>query len=82
MACGLPIVAADAHGIADLLAGGETAGGIIVPRSDAPALARALGELLDDPERARTLGARARARVEDCCALDQVGRRLRRFILS
>ena len=82
MACGLPIVAADAHGIPDLLAGGETAGGIIVPRGDAPALAHALGELLDDPERARALGALARARVEDCCALDQVGERLRRFILS
>ena len=82
MACGLPLVAADAHGIPDLLASGERSGGIMVPRSDGPAFARALGALLDDPDRARALGARARARVEECCALDQVGHRLRRFILS
>lgn len=31
MACGLPVVAADASGVTDLLHGGEAAGGLIVP---------------------------------------------------
>ena len=77
MACGLPLVAADAQGIGDLLARGLDDGGIVVPRGDAAALADALGRVLDDPELARLLGARARARVTACCSYEVVGRRLR-----
>jgi glycosyltransferase involved in cell wall biosynthesis len=60
MARGLPCVATDAGGNREAL--GEGAGRLYPP-GDAPALARVLGELLDDVEAARALGARARERV-------------------
>ncbi len=53
MACGLPVVAASAPGVSDILADGEASGGIIVPTGDVPALARAVGKLLDDVALAR-----------------------------
>jgi rhamnosyl/mannosyltransferase len=42
---------------------GET--GLTVPTEDPAALAAALNELIDDPERRKTLGAAGRARVEE-----------------
>jgi glycosyltransferase involved in cell wall biosynthesis len=80
MACGLPVVAADAPGVADLLEGGERSGGIVVPRADAAALAAALGRLLDDQPRSRRLGERARRHVEQRFALERVGAELRAFL--
>ena len=81
MACGLPVVAADTSGVADLVPDGEASGGVVVPREDATALASALGRLLDDPARAGELGTRARRRVEKEFSLEVVGRRLRDFVL-
>jgi starch synthase len=80
MASGLPVVAADAHGVGDLLEGGEDAGGIVVPRGDAAAFAAALARMLDDVALCRALGARARARVEGVFSLEVVGARLREFL--
>jgi glycosyltransferase involved in cell wall biosynthesis len=82
MACGLPVVAADTSGVADLLPDGEASGGVVVPREDPTALASALGRLLDDPLRARELGTRARRRVEKEFSLDVVGRRLSDFVAA
>ena len=81
MACGLPVVAADAQGIADILDGGEAGGGVIVPRDDPRALASELAGLLDDGERRRRLGGRARLRAEAAFSLDAVGGQLRRVLL-
>jgi glycosyltransferase involved in cell wall biosynthesis len=80
MACGLPIVAADASGVPDLLGRGEDGGGLIVPRENPAALASALLRVLDDPELARELGARARRRAEREFSLEVVGRQLRAFM--
>lgn len=80
MACGLPVVAADAQGLPDILAGGEADGGILVPRGDAAALAVALGRLLDDEPLARELGRRARRRAEACFSYEAVGPQLRAFL--
>lgn len=80
MACGLPVVAADANGVADILEGGETSGGIVVPREDAEALAGSLGSLLDDEAESRTWGRRARRRVESKFSLEEVGEQLRTFL--
>jgi glycosyltransferase involved in cell wall biosynthesis len=80
MACGLPVVATDVSGVRDLLGDDGSGGGIIVPPEDAEALVAALRRLLDDPDAARELGRRARRRVEDECALEVVGPRLRRFL--
>jgi glycosyltransferase involved in cell wall biosynthesis len=57
MACALPVVSTPVGSIEELVADGRT--GILVPPSDAQALARALGALLDDPARARALGSAA-----------------------
>ena len=64
MACGLPLVAARASGVADILEDGEASGGIVVPVADAPAFAAALRRLVTDSALRQLLGRRARRRVE------------------
>ena len=59
IAAGVPIVATDAGGTADALAGG--AHGLVVPPADARALAAAIGDVLDDQQAAAARAARARA---------------------
>ncbi len=80
MACGLPIVAADAPGVADILGKDEDAVGTIVPTGDAEAFAHALGSLLDDESRRAKLGSRARKRAEERFSHESVGRELRAFL--
>lgn len=77
MACGLPVVAADAPGVADIL--GDRAGAV-VPIGDAEAFARALGSLLDDESLRIDLGTRARRRIEERFSHESVGRELRDFL--
>jgi glycosyltransferase involved in cell wall biosynthesis len=62
-ALGRPIVATGVPGIAELFTDGVEA--LLVPRGDVRALADAVCALLDDSERALSLGAAARARVID-----------------
>jgi len=81
MACGLPVVAADAQGVADILKEGERSGGLVVPRGNAVALAAATGRVLDDEAWGRELGQRARRRVEERFSLQSVGEQLRAFLL-
>ena len=73
MACGRAVVACDAPGVADLLAGGERAGGVVVPRGKPGALATALGRLLDDRALAARLGEAARRRTEERYSSDAIG---------
>jgi len=58
MAAGAPVVASDLDAFARVLADG--AGGVLVPRGDADALAAALGGLLADPARRAELAAAGR----------------------
>ncbi|HUQ86361.1 MAG TPA: glycosyltransferase family 4 protein [Vicinamibacterales bacterium] len=58
LAMGKPIVATDADGLLDVLTDRKDA--LIVPKADANALARAVGEVLDDPAIAAGLMAEAR----------------------
>jgi starch synthase len=74
MACGLPLIAAEASGVPEILQGGEAAGGLLVPRGDVSAFAMALKEVFDRPAWRRELGARARRRIEDVCSIETVGR--------
>jgi glycosyltransferase involved in cell wall biosynthesis len=73
MACGRAVVACDAPGVADLLRGGEKAGGIVVARKDAHALAGAMGKLLDDRALAWRLGEAARRRIEERYSPEAIG---------
>jgi starch synthase len=82
MACGLPLVAADAGGISEALPEGEGSGGLVVAREDPAALHRALARLLADPELAQVLGSRARRRAIDVFSYEAVGRRLAGFLIA
>ncbi|WP_127818530.1 glycosyltransferase family 4 protein [Microbacterium sp. CPCC 204701] len=61
MATGLPVIASDAGGIASVL--GDA--GLLVRPGDVPALADALGSLLDDAVLRAALGGAARRRAEN-----------------
>ncbi len=60
-ACGLPVVAAEASSLPEIVRHGTT--GLLVPPDDDVALAGALDRLLRDPQMAATLGARGREHV-------------------
>jgi glycosyltransferase involved in cell wall biosynthesis len=59
MACGVPLVATDGGALPEIT--GDAA--VTVPAGDASALAAALADLLDDPERRAELGERGRRRM-------------------
>lgn len=80
MACGLPVVAAAAPGVVDILPYGEASGGIVIPVGDAQALEDALGRVLDDDDLRSRLASRARPRVAEFASLDAVGSRLSAFL--
>ena len=70
---GVPIVASDVGGIAEALVDGES-GVLVAPRDDV-ALAGALVEMLDDPDRRARLGEMALERVgEQFTRAGMVGR--------
>jgi starch synthase len=76
MACGLPVVAAAAPGVTDILGRDDAFGGVVVPVGDSQSLAQSLGRLIDDETMARTLGMRARARVQEAFSIETVGAQL------
>ena len=71
MAAGCAVVASPVGGIPEVL-GGEEATGVSVPPGDAPALARAIGSLLDDPHRRAELGQQARDRVRQAFSCERM----------
>ncbi len=60
MGAAVPVVVGDGGGVRELIAPGT---GILTDATDARAIAAAVGGLLAEPEQARELGERARARV-------------------
>jgi len=61
MAAGVPVVATDVGALREIVEHGVS--GLLVPPGDAPALARAVQELLADADLRRAMGERARAAV-------------------
>ena len=61
MAAGCPVVATHVGGVPDLVADGET--GRVVPPGDAGALAGAILDLFDEPERTGRMARLAQERV-------------------
>jgi glycosyltransferase involved in cell wall biosynthesis len=66
MACGLPVIATENVGMADLITDGSE--GFVVPAFDAPAIAERLEELFMDRERAVAMGRAAADRVGRCAS--------------
>lgn len=63
MACEVPIVSTTAGALPEVV-GRDARTGLLVEPGSAPALARAIGQLLDAPELRRSMGTAGRARVE------------------
>ena len=68
-ACGLPAIATDVGGVPDMMGRGDF--GILVSPENPEALAEGISQLLDEPQRARERGARAREYVLKNCTWDQ-----------
>lgn len=78
MSCGKPVVGSDVAGNPLAILDGVT--GTIVPERSAPALARAIAGLADDPGRRRLMGAAGRRRIDEELGWPALARRyLRRF---
>lgn len=75
MAAGTPVVGTDAGGLRDLLDGA----GLLVPPGDAPALARAVGAVLDDPTLRARLSAQGRERAGSWADSTTTARRWREW---
>jgi glycosyltransferase involved in cell wall biosynthesis len=69
LSAGRPVVASDTGGVSDWLQDGVS--GLLVPPGEARALARALNELLSDPERQRAMGAAGRDTVAERFSREQ-----------
>jgi len=80
MACGLPVVSSDAHGLPDIFAAGEEHGGILTSREDPDGIANALERLAGNPGLRSCLGISARKRVEEHFSVPAVGAALVAFI--
>ena len=63
MAAGKPVVATDGGALPEVVVDGET--GLLVPMGDAPAMARAILSILNDPARGESMGQAGRRRVQD-----------------
>jgi glycosyltransferase involved in cell wall biosynthesis len=70
MACGTPVVATDAGALPEVV--GTAGGGVLVPRDDAPALAKAIASLLDQPRAREELSARGRRGSAEAYAWSRV----------
>ena len=68
MASGLPVVVTDAGGTPEMVR--DRVEGLLVPRGDAPSIARALLQLLDNPDLARRFGSAGADRVRRTYQLD------------
>jgi len=62
-AAGVPVVSTKVTGVVDIVEDGLT--GILVPPGDAPALARAVGRLLDEPETAERMARAAQSVIRE-----------------
>lgn len=82
MACGLPVVAAGAPGMADVLEQGELSGGLVVPSGNPAALAVAIRRAFDDEPFTIELGRRSLQRARAAFSMNVLGRQLREFLLQ
>jgi glycosyltransferase involved in cell wall biosynthesis len=74
MACARPVVVSNTSGMSEYVSHGQN--GLLVPPGDADELARAVEELLNEPERARALGQAGRESVETRFSTERQASRL------
>jgi len=72
MATGKPVVASTVGGIPEFVVSGES--GLLVPPGDSIALAAAIRQLLDQPERAKLMGRRGQEHVRQYYSIESVVR--------
>jgi len=63
MSCGTPVIASRAGALPEVV--GEDGTGVLVPPADAPALAAAIKQLLENDALRRSMGEAARKRIEE-----------------
>lgn len=63
MAAGLPVIASDVGGTADIIESGRN--GFIVPGNDVRALSQAIASILEDPQRRQQMGSQSRLLAEE-----------------
>jgi glycosyltransferase involved in cell wall biosynthesis len=80
MACGTPVVATNAGALPEVLAAGGA--GVLVPVDDPGALAKAIAELLAQPERRREMSAHAHARIAAAYAWPAIAARTEEVYLE
>ena len=76
MAEGLPVIGTDGGGVREIIVDREN--GCLVPMGDADAMAKALQELLADPEKARKIGRAGYLRVRRHFTAEQTARKVER----
>jgi glycosyltransferase involved in cell wall biosynthesis len=69
-----PVVATSVGGVPELIKNNET--GLLVPPADSKALGKAILELLEDKEKAKTLGANGRRLTKEKCSLEAMVRQI------
>jgi glycosyltransferase involved in cell wall biosynthesis len=72
MAAGKPVIATTVGGIPEFVVPGQS--GLLVPPGDASALARAIKQLLDEPEKARAMGRQGQEHVKTHYSIESVVR--------
>jgi len=80
MALGLPVIAADAGGVREIVREGST--GLVVPPGDVRAMSEAMVELLSDPEGAARMGSAGRELASERFDIDRQARELEEEMLS
>jgi glycosyltransferase involved in cell wall biosynthesis len=78
MACGLPIVATETGGTAELVKGGES--GLVVPKADSGALAEAIRRFIDYPEETALMGVASRQQAEKMSWIETANRYLTTYL--
>jgi glycosyltransferase involved in cell wall biosynthesis len=69
MACGKPVIVSDVGANSTLVNAATHEDGILIPRGDNRALARETRRLLSDPQLAKSIGEKARAKITACFSI-------------
>jgi len=74
MAYGLPVIGSDGGGVPEMIVEGKT--GLLVPMGDSDKLAEAIRSLLDNPEKALSMGRAGHTRVKEHFTTARVARQV------